>query len=219
MKHYSRIVYMCIIVSVVLTILLWLSQLMIHNSWYPTDSRTIYTIPFKYFGKATALSVTILICWSFFLSPVFGWTKQFFANPQDVVTTNKVVTRWVFIMMFVDPICLALNRLPDIPLFFNFFGFRATSGSYGIGHNLGLLSLILIVFITLILKQSWLNVVVHALFRSFFGLIPFLLITHIFFVKSDVSTFLPLSIWMYGWLICAILAYLYQLYKQFTLKT
>jgi hypothetical protein len=218
MKHFPKLIYTSIIVSVMVTIVLWLSQIAINNSWYPTDSLTKYTILFKYIGKATALVTTILICWSFFLNPRFVWTKKFFANSQQVIETNMFVTRWAFIFMFVDPIFLAVNRLPNVPLFINFFGFRFTSGLYGIGHNLGLITIILIVFITIMLRQKWLDATVRVIFRSFFGLLPFLLITHIFFVKSDISKFLPLTIWVYGWLVFAIMAFLLQTYRQFTMK-
>ncbi len=214
MYHYTRIIYACIIGSVFITLFLWLSQLILNNGWYPTDVLTKNTIYFKYVGKATALTTTILICWSFFLSPRFFWTQQFFANPQKVIETNILVTRWAFVLMFVDPLFLAVNRLPNIPLFIEFFGFRITNGLYGIGHNLGIISLLLVVLITIILRQSWLDTTVKIIFRSFFGLIPFLLICHIFFVKSDITKYLPLTIWIYSWLICAVITYLYHVYKE-----
>jgi hypothetical protein len=214
MHHYTRIIYSCIIGSIIVTLLLWLSFLTFNDGWYPTDLLTKNTIIFKYLGKATALTTTILICWSFFLSPGFAWTKRFFATPQNVISTNMVVTKWAFILMFVDPIFLAVNRLPNVPLFINFFGFRITSGSYGIGHNLGLVALLIIVIITVVLKQTWIDSAVKTIFRSFFGLIPFVLICHIFFVRSDISKFLPLAIWIYSWLICAIIAYVYQVFRQ-----
>lgn len=212
MKFSQKIINLTIISSVVITIFIWISQIYLNNGWYPVDYFTKNIIGFKYAGKASALSATILICWSFMLNTRFGWTKYFFEDNQSIIETNKNVTNWAFVLMFIDPIFLAINRLPNISLFLSFFGFRLTSGSYSIGHNLGLVSLLLIVFLTFIIRQKWLSKVSLAMFRSLFGLIPFLLICHIFFVRSDISKYLPLTLWVYGFLVVAMLSYIYTVY-------
>jgi hypothetical protein len=218
MKRPKKLVLWLILSTLVFTVILWLSQLAIYEGWYPVDSLTKHTIVFKYIGKAAALVTTILICWSFLLNSKFGWVNHLISTKQEIVTLNKNVTKWAFLLMFVDPVFLAVNRLPNIPLFIQFFGFRFTSGSYGLGHNLGIISLLLIVFITLALRQDWIDPLVKTIFRSFFGIIPFLLIVHIFFVKSDVSRYLPLTIWVYGWLSMGIIAYIYSIYIEVCTK-
>lgn len=212
MKFPKTTIYLLLISSILITVLLWISLIYLNNGWYPVDYFTQNIIGFKYAGKATALATTILICWSFFLNSKFGWTKIFFENGLEVIALNKLVTKWAFVLMIIDPIFLAVNRLPNLSLFFNFFGFRYTSGSYSIGHNLGLITLLLIAFLTIIIPQKWISTTSQVVFRSFFGLIPFLLISHIFFVKSDISKYLPLAIWVYGFLTIAIFAFIYGIY-------
>lgn len=211
---HSSAIYITIILSVLLTIGLWLSQLYIFDGWYPTDSITRYTIFYKYIGKVTALATTILICWSFVLTSKLKLFSS--VTTPNKININKVVTRWAFVLMFFDPLLLALNRLPNLGLFWQFFGFRYTSNTYGIGHNIGIVALLVIILITILLRQDWLDTGVKVFFRSFFGLIPFLLIAHIFFVKSDVTRYPVLGLWIFSWLSMSVLSYIWP--KQNTNK-
>ena len=161
----------------------------------------------KYVGKATALAATILICWSFVINPKLGNIINSLGSQQQLLQKKIQITRIAFILMFVDPILLAFNRLPDIALFIKFFGFKPTTSMYGIGHNLGLILILLIVVCTLVLKAKWTIQLIKNIIRAFFGLIPFLLFAHILFVKGDISRYLPLQIWIFSWIIIAIIAF------------
>ena len=121
--------------------------------------------------------------------------------------------------MFIDPILLAFNRLPNIPLFLQFFGFRPITSLYGLGHNLGLFLIILIIGCTLILKLDWINSLVRNLVRAFFGLVPFLIFAHILLVKGDISRYLPLQIWIFGWIIVSIIAFVVSTINDFGSKS
>lgn len=197
--------YTIIVISVIFTIGLWLSQLYISDGWYPTDYITKNIILFKYVGKITALSATMLICWSFILSSKINWFASI--TKLDKININKIITRWAFVLMFFDPLLLAINRLPNLSLFLNFFSFRFTSNLYGIGHNIGIITLSTIVVFTFLLRQNWLDMGIKIFFRSFFGIIPFLLVAHIFFVKSDVTRYPLLGFWIFSWLIISVLSY------------
>ena len=193
--------------SVLFTLILWFGQIWLYNGWYFVDNINRTAVTLKYFGKASALITTMLICWSFIINPSFEWCQKLFGQKELLLQKKIQLTKIAFVLMFVDPILLAFNRLPDIGLFLQFFGFRPITSLYGIGHNLGLILIILIVGCTLILKFSWINNLLRNFLRAVFGLIPFLIFAHVLLVKGDISKYFPLQIWIFGWILVSILAF------------
>ncbi len=197
-----------ILVSIIITILIWYIQLYIYDGWYFVDPKLENIIIFKYLGKITAFATTILICWSFLLNYRLPIIRKLFKNPVEVRELNIFTTKWAFILMFFDPIFLAVNRLPDLSLYIRFFAFRSNSSFYGIGHNLGIVILLIILFTTIFLRQNYFNSTAKVIFRSFFGIIPFLVLLHILFVQGDVSRYPSLRVWVNGWIILAIFCHI-----------
>ena len=208
-----------IVGSVLFTLILWFGQIWYYGGWYFVDNINQVAVILKYIGKATALTATILICWSFVLTPSIKFVANLFGNKTQLLQKKIQLTKIAFAIMFIDPILLAFNRLPNIPLFLQFFGFRPITSLYGLGHNLGLLLIILIVGCTLVLKLDWINSLVRNLVRAFFGLVPFLIFAHILFVKSDISRYLPLQIWIFGWIGVSIIAFVASVIADFGSKS
>ncbi len=205
--------------SVLFTLILWFGQIWFYGGWYFVDNINHVAVTLKYIGKATALSATILICWSFVLTPSIRFVASLFGNKAQLLQKKIQITKIAFVLMFIDPILLAFNRLTSIPLFLQFFEFRPITSLYGLGHNLGLLLIVLIVGCTLILKLNWLNSLVRNLSRAFFGLVPFLIFAHILFVKGDISRYLPLQIWIFGWIGVSIIAFVVSTINDFRPKS
>lgn len=159
---------------------------------------------------------TILICWSFILSPNSLFNIYLFkVKPSTLILINKRVTSMVIVSMFVDPILLAMNRMPNVNLFLSFFEFRSAASYYGLGHNIGIIILLILLLGTLVLQQKFVSSVAKVMFRSFFGIIPFLLLSHIFFVQGDVSRYKLLGVWMYGWIALAIIFYISTVFVEY----
>lgn len=207
-----------IIISLILlsTILLWLSQLYIYNGWYTTDLITKKTIGLKYIGKATALISTILICLSFIVSKTNKIISKYLSE-LEIVNTNKMITKYAFILIFIDPIFININRIYNLPLFLDFYKFQNSSSFYSIGHNIGIVAILTITILTILIRMNFIDTLTKVFFRSVFGIIPFLIILHIFFVGGDISKYPLLGVWMYGWLILSIFMYAKTLFLVKTL--
>lgn len=205
-----------IVASIFFTILLWLSQLYLNNGWYFTDLIIKNTIAFKYIGKALALATTILICWSFILSANYKIFKL--QNLEEQIELNKKITKYAFCLMFLDPILLSLMRIykPDSILYF--FRFRSWSVGYDIGFNVGIVLILLILLLTVILKRKQLDKLAQVFFRSFFGLIPFLILLHIYFLEGDIKRYPLLGVWMLLWLTFAIVSFVKPIFQNIDIR-
>jgi hypothetical protein len=205
MTHTNKL-KIVIISTILFTIALWISQLYLYDGWYLTDTITQKIIILKYLGKTAAFATTLLICWNFVINCKTNWHKSFMSH-EERIALSKWTTNASLVLMFLDPIFLSLMRINDPVNIPKFFLFREWGLYYSIGHNLGLIIILLIMCLTIILRLKWINNVSKIVFRSFFGLIPFLLILHIFFVASDISKYPVLGVWFYGWLVLAIVCY------------
>ncbi len=214
-SHKNNIINYLVVTSLLFTIILWFGQIWYFNDWYFVDKINEFSVFLKYIGKATAIITTILICWSFILNAILLDFCKIKIDKSKLLTKKIQITKVAFVLMFVDPIFLAFNRLPNVGLFAQFFFFKPATSLYGIGHNIGLGLLLLIFFGTIFTKLTFVDRFVKGFFRGLFAIIPFLILIHILFVKSDITKHLPLQLWIFSWLVTAIFTQIISIAIEF----
>ncbi len=188
--------------TVMLTLFIWLL-----SKWYYHDE---FDNVFKYPAKTASLVATILMCWSVILSTRWKIIEDYFGGMDKVYQIHKRIGRWAFYIILFHPFFLALDRLPDLPGFFSYMWFQDAQGDrYIQGLNLGVSALVLMVSLTVL--TLWVRLPYHIWKRSheWFGLVMLLVTVHVFVVNADVAAYPLLTIWMYGFMLAALLSFIY----------
>ena len=185
-----------------ITLTMWLGSKWFYEDWFVN--------PYKYIAKTASLSATILMCCCVVLSTRWRFLEHFFGGLDKVYQVHKRIGRWSFFLILLHPVFLAVDRLPDVPAFFQAMWFYQPEGDlYLWGQNVGVMALI--IFVVLITVTLWLKIAYHRwkITHEFFGLVLLVIVAHIFLVNADIARYPVLTGWMYGWLGLALGSYLY----------
>ncbi len=188
--------------TVVLTLAIWLL-----SKWYYHHS---FENPFKYPAKAASLTATVLMCWAVVLSARWTVLEDYFGGMDKVYQVHRRIGRWSFIIILLHPLFLALDKLPDLSLFFGYMWFQNPYGERSVwGLNLGVAAILLMTF--LIAVTLWIKFPYHIWKRchEWFGLVLLLVAAHVLVVKADVAAYPALAVWMHGIIIAALLSFVY----------
>lgn len=188
--------------SVAFTLALWLG-----SKWYFQDW---FADPFKYPAKAASLSATVLMCWCILLSTRWRFLEEWFHGLDKVYQVHKQLGRLAFFTILLHPLCLGLDRLPDLVGVLRDMWFRVPEGdTYLWGQNLGVAALL--VMSLLVALTLWFKPPYHLWKRSheYFGLVLGMVVAHILLVDADIAAYPLLRLWMYGLLLLALAAFAY----------
>ncbi|EMG36997.1 putative ferric reductase [Desulfocurvibacter africanus PCS] len=194
--------YTPIILSVILTQVVWLGSKWFFQDWFDD--------PFKYPAKAASLTATVLMCWCIALSTRWRPIEDYFGGLDKVYQVHKRLGRWSFYIILIHPLCLAAHRLPDPLAFLRYFWFQELQGDpYLVGHNLGIITLMLMA--GLVTLTLWIQPPYHIWKRSheWFGLVLLLVIAHIWFLDADIAAYPLLRALMYALLAIAAASFVY----------
>jgi predicted ferric reductase len=190
-----------IILSVITTLVIWLTSKSYYNDWFAD--------PLKYIAKTSSLTATILFSWSMILSARFRWLEDIFGGLDKVYTAHKYVGIFGFLIVFLHPIFLAAGRLPNLFSFLSYFGIQNLESSYWVGHFVGIVAIILL--ITLVYASASRSLPYHIWKKThewmtlFYGLV----IVHILLVNADIAKYPALGVWMYSITLTALFCGLY----------
>jgi predicted ferric reductase len=182
-----------ILLSVVITIGLWLGSKWFYNDWF-SDS-------YKYLSKFSALTATIFFSWSMILSARFKKIEVWFGGLDKVYTAHKWLGIGGFLMIMLHPLILALNKLPDIGQFVGYFGIRNFDTIQKAGFNLGLAASVLLISLFLMIQNSRIPYHIWKRCHEYMNLFYFIGIGHILLVNADISKYPLLGVWMYSWFV------------------
>lgn len=191
-----------IVLSLAITMLLWLG-----SKWYAQDW---FDNPFKYPAKAASLSATILMCWCLLLSTRLRLLEKYFDGLDKMYQLHKRSGKLAFYCILFHPIFLAVDRLPDLSLFLSRLFFLSPAGDrYLWGHNIGVATLLLM--LALITPTLWIKFQYHHWKKTheWFGLVMILTTIHTLVVNRDMEAYPLLGLWMYSWLLLALVCFFY----------
>lgn len=151
------------------------------------------------------------LSWTYILAIRHPWIERLFGGLDKQYTLHHALGAISFLLLFHHPIFLIIRQLPSNML----WTYLVPAGifSYTLGM-IALYTLLLLIVLTLFVdmpykvwKQTheWMGIVI--IFGAWHGLL----------VSSDMSKFSPLTVWMSGWSIVALLAYVYKRFLYYWL--
>lgn len=197
---------------VALTSIIWLGSRVLYGDSLPPIHRLI--------AKGSALSATVLMGFCLLLTTRLKLLENIFGGLDTIYQLHKKTGKYSFYLILLHPLFLSMMRLPAIVDMITFWGLQPTNSLYSIGHNIGVVSLVLL--IVLIALSLWIRIPydIWKLTHKQFGLVFVLVGMHIIFVDADVASYLPLSVWMYGWMAIGCISTVYSFfYAYFSPRT
>jgi predicted ferric reductase len=165
----------------------------------------LFDRPFLSLGQITALLGTVLLSISFVLAGRFSFLEGLFGGLDKIYKTHHLTAGIAFILLLNHPIMLIVNRLPNRNLAVSYL---LPSGDWS--YNFGIFALW--GFIFLMILTIYINLPYH-LWKKTHELmgVPLLLATsHALLIKSDISRFPALRVWVGLMLFLGILSFLYK---------
>jgi predicted ferric reductase len=169
------------------------------------DPGIILNYPLLSLGQLTALIGTTLIGISFHLSSRFFWLERLFGGLDKLYKAHHLISGIAFILLLNHPLLLAASRLPDARMaFFLLTPGNDTANTLGIIALWGFLILICLTLYVRIPYHLWKKT------HEWMGLPLALALLHIILIKSDVSGYPPLRIYMLAITLSGLGSYVYK---------
>lgn len=165
----------------------------------------------QWLAQGTGIFGLFTLSWTYILAIRHSFIERLFGGIDKQYKLHHLLGGVSFLLLLHHPLLLILRQLPS-----NMLATYLLPGgifSYTLGM-IALYVLILLIVLTLFVdmpyklwKQTheWMGIVI--IFGAWHGLL----------VSSDMSTFLPLTIWMSAWSVIAIAAYLYKRFLYYSL--
>ncbi len=177
-----------------------------------TDISTVFSNPFLSLSQIVSLIGTVLLCVTFILSSRFRFTEKYFGGLDKAYQLHHMLGGISFVLLLHHPLLLAFRLLPNTGAIGTYL-FLGKDLAYNAGIIALYLMLLLLIFTFLINLPYNVWLMTHQLL----GISLIFATIHIFLIKSDVSRYLPLRLWMLSWLSVAIIAFIYKkfIYPRF----
>jgi predicted ferric reductase len=198
-----------ILISVILTLCIWIG-----SKWYYADW---FADPYKYVAKYASLTATILFSWSMVLSARLRVIERWFGGLDKVYTAHKWLGIMGFWLVFLHPLFLGLHKLPDLLGFITYYAWRSEDTSINIGFNIGIVTLLLLISLILMIRNTKIPYHIWKKSHEFMTLFYLGLMLHALLMTADIAKYPLLGAWMYGWFALALGCgvYIRFLYYQF----
>lgn len=165
----------------------------------------LFKFPLTYIAQMLGLLGAVYLSLNFILSARFPIVENYFGGLDKSYKFHHVLGSLAFVTALAHPLSMVVKSIPDASIARMYL---IPSGEFS--YNMGILavySLIVVLFFTFMLRlpyQHWLST--HRLM----GIPLFLGFLHALYIDSDISVFLPLRLWIVGWLLMALISYLYK---------
>lgn len=172
-----------------------------------TDLRLILETPWLSISQLLSLLGTVLLSLTFVLSSRARWLEKYFGGLDKVNKLHQLTGMVATIMLLNHPLFLVADVLPRWDLAQRYLWWSSVPS-----YNYGVTALVMMIFAmvaTVLIKlpyHVWLKT------HDLLGLPLIAAMLHVVNINSDVARFLPLRIWIVGWLTIAILAYVYKVF-------
>jgi predicted ferric reductase len=169
-----------------------------------SDPTTMKDLPFLALAQWTALLGTVLLAISFVLTTRERVFEYMFGGLDKVYKAHHLYAGISFLLLIHHPIFLVLNTVPKVQLAMMYI-VPGTNLAYSLGI-FAILSMIGIMCLTLFIDLPY---HVWKKTHEWTGLVIFLGGLHTMLIRSDVSRYMPLRVWMLGWIMIGVVAFLY----------
>ncbi|MBU1043203.1 MAG: ferric reductase-like transmembrane domain-containing protein [Candidatus Omnitrophica bacterium] len=194
--------YAHVLLIVLTTLAIWLL-----SKWYYKDG---FENVFKYPAKVASLTATVMMCWAIILSARLKFIEYYYKGLDKVYQAHKNIGIWAFIIILLHPFFLALEKLPAIGEFIKYFWFKFPDGDrYVWGENLGILALLSFILLIVLTIGFKLKYHVWKKTHEYMGLLMIIVLGHIIVIDGDIAAYPLLKIWMYAFLLLAIIGFIY----------
>lgn len=158
-------------------------------------------------AKLSGLIGSILIAWNFIISTKNSFIEKMFGGLDKAYKVHNVIGNIAFITIVNHPVFLIINSLPfNTTYIYLVPSFANLPYAFGI---LALYTLILLISLTIFVNlpyKLWKKT------HEYIGIVIVLASLHGLLITSDVTSYLPLMLWILGWNLIAVIAYFYKRY-------
>lgn len=193
-----------IILSVLVTIILFFLAKLGTN-----DPIMIFT----FLAQITGLLGSVLISFNFILATRNKFVEKVFEGLDKAYKVHNLLGNIAFILVVNHPLFLIINSLP-----FNTTKLYLVPNLTNLPYAFGILafySLIILVALTIFVDLPY---KIWKRTHEVMGLVIIFGSLHSFLITSDMSTYLPLKLWILGLNIIAIIAYFYKRYFYYLFR-
>jgi len=168
--------------------------------------------PLLFLSQLFSLLGTVLLCYNFVLASRSRFLENLFGGLDKVIKLHHIIGGISFVLLINHPVLLAVKALPNYVLASKYL-FLSNTFEYNMGV-IALYGMIILLLLTIVIKlpyNFWLKT------HGVFGIVLIFASLHIFFINSDVASYLPLRIWIFLNLGVGMFFYIYKvfLYKWF----
>lgn len=172
-----------------------------------TSLSEITASPWLSASQALALVGVVLMSLTFVLGSRAMWLEDLFGGMDRVLKVHHIIGAISFLMIINHPMFLAVDALPNFNLAAKYF-WPSTNVSYSLGVG-ALYTMIMVLILTMVVKlpyDIWLKT------HDFMGLALLLSGLHVYTISSDVSTYMPLRIWIFVFLAIGAFSFVYKVF-------
>lgn len=179
------------------TIALWVLSKAPHTN--------LFSEPFRSISQLFALLGIVLMSVVFITSTHLSFIEDLFGGLDKVYKMHHILGMISFIMLINHPLLLASKAIPNMTMV-SLYLFPGLDLSY----NLGIFAAYIMIFsfISIVFIKPPYHIWLQG--HRLLGIAGLLGGIHAALITSDVSVFLPLRIWILGWSLMGILAFIYK---------
>ncbi len=163
-------------------------------------------------AQVTGILGIILLSWSYIISSKNRVIEKLFGGLDKAYRLHHIIGGTAFVLVLNHPLFLVIKSLPVNTL--KTYLLPSSVLSYTLGV-LGLYALLILLVLTLYVDLPY---YLWKKTHEWMGIVILLSGLHALLVPSDVSSFLPLTIWVGGWIAIALLAFIYKRYLYYALQ-
>lgn len=166
----------------------------------------IFEQPLRSLSQILALLGTVIMSFTILLSTRLKWVEKIFNGLDKAYGFHQILGSISFLFILHHPILLAIQSLPQVQLVMLYL-----LPSSDLAYSLGVFGLYLMIVSFLFMTFIKLPYHLWKLTHKLLGLGFLLGGVHALFITSDISNFLPLRLWITGFLALGISSLLYRI--------
>jgi predicted ferric reductase len=165
----------------------------------------IFETPYLSLGQLAALLGATLLSLTFCLTTNNSFLENTFGGLDKVYKVHQKLGKYGFVIIVLHPTFIFLDSMLSGISVSDYVSVLLTQPY--LAGVLALTLLTLLIFITLFVKLSYET---WRLTHRFMGVVLVLLVLHMLLIHSDISRFMPLRFWIFGWATLAMISVAYR---------
>jgi predicted ferric reductase len=179
--------------------------------WFPYANFSNPIVILRSIGQATALMGTVLFCLNFVLATRWRFLEHIFFGLNRVYIAHHLIGAIGFVLLLIHPISLFFSYMLISPQAARIFITPSRENSAVFVGSLALVTFVILLVFTLFIRPEydrWKKT------HQWLGLSLLLASLHGFQIGSTLSQSLPLRIYIYGFFVVAMVAFVYRFIQK-----